>query len=241
MTSSEVESFSFRIITKEGREEWIGHVCQPVYDRDGHWRGRRGSSRIITQYKLAEDTLKKTNEILQALATLDGLTQIANRRRFDEYLAEQWQNSLSGCLPFSLILCDIDYFKLYNDTYGHQAGDDCLRAVAEAITCAIRRTSDLVARYGGEEFAVILPNTRLEGAMTVAESMQSEIESLKIPHEKSGVSEFITLSIGIACVETNSEFPSDSLIALADEAMYEAKEKGRNQIVSRGCFSGKAK
>lgn len=170
-------------------------------------------------------------EELHRLATLDGLTQVANRRRFDEYLVQEWQRAERERLPLALILCDVDYFKRYNDTYGHQAGDDCLRQVAGAIQCAAKRQADLVARYGGEEFAVILPQTRLDGALKVAETIRSELARLEIPHADSLVSESVTVSIGIALVVPNSRTDHDELIVKADQALYEAKSQGRDRII----------
>ena len=130
----------------------------------------------ITSRRQAEVALEKANRELQRLSVLDDLTQVANRRRFDEALNEEWQRLSRDRAPLSLIFCDIDYFKLYNDTYGHQTGDDCLRAVADTIGTNCQRPGDFVARYGGEEFIVILPNTEAEGAVHLAEDIRQEIE-----------------------------------------------------------------
>lgn len=132
--------------------------------------------------------------------------------------------------PLSLILCDIDYFKLYNDTYGHQAGDSCLKQVAGAISRALKRPADLVARYGGEEFAVIMPNTNDAGAIQIAQKLRFEVHQLMIPHAASAVSEYITLSLGVASTIPNQELSAENLIAAADDALYEAKKQGRNQV-----------
>jgi len=162
---------------------------------------------------------------------LDDLTQVANRRRFDETLNEEWQRLSRDRAPLSLIFCDIDYFKLYNDTYGHQAGDDCLRAVADTISANCQRPGDFVARYGGEEFIVILPNTATEGAVHLAEDIRKEVERLKIPHMRSQVSRYITLSSGVSCVFPSADITPESLIGGADEALYEAKNQGRNRTI----------
>lgn len=172
--------------------------------------------------------LQKANQELHRLANLDGLTEVANRRRFDEYFHQEWQRLAREKQDLSLILCDIDYFKHYNDYYGHQAGDACLKQVAQAIDCSIKRPADLVARYGGEEFAIILPNTPPEGAVRVAESIRSKIKQLKIAHAQSKVSSYITLSLGISSQVPRSDFLASSLITIADKALYAAKEKGRD-------------
>ena len=174
--------------------------------------------------------LEEANQELQKLARLDSLTQIANRRSFDETLDLQWRILRREQLPLSLILCDIDYFKLYNDTYGHPAGDECLRQVALAMNRASKRPADLVARYGGEEFAVIMPNTSPDGAWHVAVEIQQEIQQLQMPHCGSP-SHYLTLSIGISSVIPNQTCYPETLIHSADEALYEAKEQGRNRII----------
>ena len=133
--------------------------------------------------------------------------------------------------PLSLILCDVDYFKRYNDTYGHQAGDACLQQVARAISRVLKRPTDLVARYGGEEFAVILPFTTGEGAVHIADTIHLEVQQLLIPHAKSSVSEYVTLSIGVCSTVPQKEFSPIALIAIADKALYGAKEQGRNRVV----------
>nr|WP_256386692.1 diguanylate cyclase [Hydrocoleum sp. CS-953] len=165
------------------------------------------------------------------MANLDGLTQIPNRRSFDEYLALEWQRHLREQQFLSLIMIDIDYFKRYNDHYGHQGGDNCLIRVAQAISQVPQRPTDLVARYGGEEFAVILPNTNIEGAFTIAESIRQAIASVSIPHAQSEVSQFVTLSLGGASMIPTIKGTSEDLIALADHALYKAKRQGRDRVV----------
>jgi diguanylate cyclase (GGDEF)-like protein len=183
--------------------------------------------------KIQERTieLEQANQQLQRLATQDSLTKIANRRRFEEYLAQEWKRMAREKQMLSLILFDVDYFKRYNDNYGHQAGDACLRQIAKASQVSVKRSVDLVARYGGEEFAVILPNTPAEGAMHVAETIRDRIKKLQIPHECSEISEFVTISLGIASLIPSSDDSPDSLIAKADNALYEAKQQGRDRTV----------
>lgn len=184
--------------------------------------------RSLTQ-KVAEQAaaLQRVNQELYRLASLDSLTQVANRRRFDEYLNQEWRRLAREQKPLSLILCDVDYFKRYNDTYGHQAGDACLKQIAQAIDHASKRPADLVARYGGEEFAVILPNTDALGAAHVAELIQIEVRKLNLTHPQSEVSEYVTLSLGVSSQVPSQESP-ESLIASVDRLLYEAKAQGRN-------------
>jgi diguanylate cyclase (GGDEF)-like protein len=181
---------------------------------------------------MAEASLERSNEELMLLATLDSLTQVANRRRFDEYIYQEWRRLIRYKEPISLILCDVDFFKDFNDRYGHQSGDNCLQQIAQAIRRVIKRPADLVARYGGEEFAVILPNTNIQGAVYVAEMIQLEIQLLKIPHAFSQISSYITLSLGVATMIPSLDMNPGGLIAVADLALYEAKHQGRDRIVA---------
>jgi diguanylate cyclase (GGDEF)-like protein len=182
--------------------------------------------------KVAERTaeLEKANQELQRLAQVDGLTQIANRRCFDEHLDREWQRLAREQQPLSIILCDVDYFKLYNDRYGHQQGDACLQQVAKAINNSVNRSADLAARYGGEEFAIILPNTTIEGAVRVAETIRLQVQKLKMPHAASTVSKYVSLSLGVASIVPNQTISPEELIAAADRSLYEAKKRGRNRL-----------
>ncbi|MAT64874.1 MAG: diguanylate cyclase response regulator [Gammaproteobacteria bacterium] len=196
-------------------------------ERDAAYHALR---EIQRQLEESNSQLEESNRELQRLSSLDGLTGIANRRQFDKQLEKEWQLALRNCSGLALVMIDIDYFKLYNDTHGHQLGDDCLKAVARELARVVHRPSDLVARYGGEEFGVILPNTDEEGAMQVAEKMQQVIHELNIEHEASKVSDRITLSIGMATASPRGGQPGD-LLKQADAALYEAKSQGRNRIV----------
>jgi diguanylate cyclase (GGDEF)-like protein len=200
------------------------YVMKPIHFAVLRQRVRR----LIQQSRLYQK-LRLANRELQRLAALDGLTGVANRRRFDEYLDAEWTRMAQEKLPLSLILCDLDFFKKYNDTYGHQAGDDCLRRVADALRFCAKRSLDLVARYGGEEFAVILPNTTGFGAFQVAEEIRAVVNSLDITHIQSAVSQHVTLSLGIACIYPTPDTSPSMLIAEADTALYQAKAAGRNR------------
>lgn len=179
-----------------------------------------------------EHELRSTNQKLKNLAIVDSLTQIANRRKFDQKIEQEWLRLSREKTSLSLIIIDVDYFKLYNDSYGHQAGDDCLQQIAQAISHTVKRPADLVARYGGEEFAVILPSTDLQGATHVAECIKAAIEELNIPHTSSLVGDRVTVSQGVATTIPDTDSLYESLICLADVALYEAKDRGRNSFVS---------
>jgi diguanylate cyclase (GGDEF)-like protein len=178
-----------------------------------------------------ETALHQANQELGKLTILDSLTQIANRRRFDEYLLQQWQVLRKTNSPLSLVLCDIDHFKLYNDTYGHPIGDHCLQQVALAIDAAIEDESHLACRYGGEEFAIILPDLVAEKALEIADRVRAKVKSLKIAHHKSSVCEYVTMSLGVFTMTPTPEGSPEILISFADKALYEAKTQGRDRAM----------
>ncbi|MBE9227435.1 PleD family two-component system response regulator [Phormidium sp. LEGE 05292] len=190
-------------------------------------------SQEIKERERAETELQKLNRELHLLATLDGLTQVGNRRCFDENFNIEWRRLQREKAPLSLILCDVDYFKLYNDTYGHLVGDFCLKQIAQTINHTLKRPADLVARYGGEEFAIILPHTYIEGAVHIAELVQQNIQELQIVHGKSSVAEYVTLSMGVSCVIPQLNLAPNQLIDATDEALYAAKAQGRNCVVAK--------
>jgi len=183
-------------------------------------------ARVRTQLKL-----KTQNDYLESLALIDGLTMIANRRSFDEKLEMEWRHCRRNTANLSLILIDIDFFKLFNDCYGHQSGDRCLQSVAMTIKSCLRRPHDLVARYGGEEFVCVLPECDLAGAKHIAQGMCQAVFDLAIPHAMSTVAPVVTFSAGVSCLVPNELTMSTNLIATADVNLYSAKLTGRNRVI----------
>jgi diguanylate cyclase (GGDEF)-like protein len=204
----------------------MDYITKPV-----HWPVLRQRVKRLIQQSQLQQKLEAVNLELQRLATIDGLTQVANRRCFEEYFNQEWQRMKREQSPLSLILCDVDFFKLYNDTYGHRVGDRCLQKIAKAIKDIIKRPGDLVARYGGEEFAVILPNTDTEGATHVADNICHAVRTLAIPHKNSQVSPYVTLSAGFTTEIPQSDSDMEEMISAADRALYQAKAAGRDRFV----------
>jgi len=203
----------------------IDYVTKPI-----HWPVlRQRIKRLIHQSQLQKKQEIITQELKQ-LATVDGLTQVANRRKFEEYFAQEWRRMAREQRPLSLILCDVDFFKFYNDTYGHRAGDRCLQTVAQVIQNTARRSVDLVARYGGEEFSVILPSTDAKGAAQVAQRICLGITMLAIPHSSSPVSSHVTLSAGVTTIIPQPGADFEEMIVAVDKALYQAKSMGRDRV-----------
>lgn len=165
------------------------------------------------------------------IAFTDGLTKIANRRFFDHFMEQEWSKCQRDSQDLAIILCDVDFFKIYNDTYGHQEGDNCLQKVALALSNSVRG-NDLAARYGGEEFIVVLPDSNTETAKVVAKRIRSKLKAMQIPHEGSKVSKYVSISMGIASMYQNQAISAEELIAIADKALYQAKEQGRDRAVA---------
>jgi diguanylate cyclase (GGDEF)-like protein len=185
--------------------------------------------RDISERKRSEQQLREAYRAVEALALSDGLTGVANRRRFDQYLSIEWRRNVRNRQPISLLMLDVDQFKLYNDTYGHQRGDNGLKQIAEACMDVVARPGDLVARFGGEEFVVVLPNTGSEGALQVANEICESLRSRRLPHTGSPFG-IITVSIGCATLVPQAGRHAPDLIAIADHALYAAKHNGRNQV-----------
>lgn len=192
-----------------------------LLQRDAAYRALRESQQL----------LQKTNFELQRLTNTDGLTGIANRRYFDDYLGAEWRRARRDGLHLSLLLIDVDFFKLYNDSYGHVAGDAVLRRVAQTLDNSIQRPADLAARFGGEEFAMILPHTPMEGAHALGQKVCQRIEASQVPHAGSDISPWLTVSIGAACIVPAREQDISELVVMADRRLYLAKQHGRNRVV----------
>ncbi len=203
----------------KGEKRWYSCIAVKLTD------GFSVTVRDITERKKQELELNN-------FASIDSLTGISNRRIFDQTLTKEWQTCQREKQLLALIIMDIDYFKKYNDYYGHQKGDNCLILVAQATSKVLKRPRDLVARYGGEEFAIILPNTDRKGAMTIADMIQQQIKELAIPHERSEVSPFVSVSLGISCVIPTAESSLNTLVDMSDRAMYTAKHQGRNMAIA---------
>lgn len=176
--------------------------------------------------------LKRYRDLLEQQSLLDGLTGIANRRHFDEVFNKEWRRALRSSDTVAIVFLDIDFFKKYNDCYGHLAGDDCLRQVGITLKKSLQRAGDFVARYGGEEFVVILPGTSLQDAALVGEKIRANIEGMKVQHTMSEVSDYVTVSVGVTAVRPTLTMTAASLVAAADSALYHAKKQGRNCVVA---------
>jgi len=174
--------------------------------------------------------LKRQRDLLERLAMIDGLTGLPNRRAFDETYEREWRRAARNQSSLSLLLLDIDFFKAYNDAYGHLAGDDCLKQVAAVLARALVRPGDFMARFGGEEFVCVLPETTLEGALQLAEKLRSAVEQLQIPHEMSSIAPVVTISIGAAATVPAGEQAGAALLREADGNLYAAKHAGRNRV-----------
>lgn len=174
-------------------------------------------------------TLKFQSDLLRKLVFLDGLSGVFNRRYFDQQMQTEWARAARSASPLSLVLIDVDFFKAFNDRYGHQTGDDCLRTIAACLKGALKRPADLVARYGGEEFVCILPDTAFDDAMALANGLEQKVRDLGIAHEGSDVASVVTISLGVAATQSDTPFDSkaDTLLALADAQLYKAKQSGR--------------
>jgi diguanylate cyclase (GGDEF)-like protein/PAS domain S-box-containing protein len=222
---------TYRYRTNLGEYIWIESTLKSVHIEDDGSKKVIIVSRNITDRKLTEQKLQEANQLLNQLTYMDGLTGVANRRYFDQTLEKEWLTSTKTNLPVTLIMFDIDYFKKYNDTYGHLTGDYCLQTIAQTIKNEVTDNSDYTfCRYGGEEFTLILPSTSIEDGMKVAVQIKKSIQLLKIPHISSDISDIVTLSIGIASIIPSASDKPESLIQMADSALYLSKSKGRNTV-----------
>ncbi len=220
----------YRVRRKDGNYFWVEASVRVYRDeRSGRPLGILNVVRDIHDRKLAEEKLQAAYHTMEGLVTVDALTGVANRRRFDEALASEWRRNLRDGTPLSLLFLDVDRFKLYNDTLGHLRGDSCLRQIAESALDVVQRPADLIARYGGEEFAVILPGTDSAGAMDIAEDICEAVRRRRLPHPAVDTGH-VTVSIGCATMVPRPGATALELTARADQALYDAKSKGRDRV-----------
>lgn len=223
--------YDIQIIATSVNSEHFILTTAPLITLDGS-PGFVGQFKNITARKIAEEELAAANAALKRLTLSDGLTQIANRRCFDETLNKEWQRLSRNKMPLSLLMGDIDFFKKYNDHYGHQGGDDCLRQVGQTLAKGVMRPADLAARYGGEEFVILLPEIDIDGALHVGRRILAAIENLGIEHQLSTVNKSVTMSMGAATLIPDLAQDCNQLVKLADAALYQAKNAGRNRIIA---------
>lgn len=207
---------------KDGSVFWQWWKVAPVTNNHGEIQNFVAVGEDITEKK-------KFHALLEEMSYQDGLTGVANRRKFDEYFAQEWKRGLRNGTPLTIIMADLDFFKHYNDTLGHQAGDECLKQIALALKSKVHRATDLLARYGGEEFVCVLPDTDIAGAKVFAEELRQAVYALKLPHPNSIVSPYVTISLGVACCIPRPGVPN-TLLETADATLYQAKTKGRNRF-----------
>lgn len=222
----------YRALNKDGSYVWIRDVVHVVRNEDGTVDSLIGFMFDISERKKTEEKLVTLQKELEILSFKDGLTGVANRRMFDSVMELEWSNARRNNQPLSLIMIDIDYFKQYNDCYGHIQGDDCLKRVGKILSAAATRSRDFLARYGGEEFVLVLPETDAESANTVAERCRNLIFKEQISHEKSAVSQILTVSLGVGTIIPSHKDEPIAFIEEVDKLLYQAKQKGRNRIAN---------
>ncbi len=228
-SKAESRNYAFTLAVNAAQRHFQAVMSQ-LADSEEHASGYLVLLRDITEARQAQDALAAMNAQLEALALTDGLTEVANRRRFDDVLAREWSRAARLNLPLALAMIDVDFFKKYNDRYGHQAGDDRLCRVARALEAQARRPGDLVARYGGEEFAMVFPGTEGSDALKIAAKACEALFGLGLPHDASPIG-VLSISVGVAALRPGKEGSAESLVKLADQALYQAKEGGRNRAV----------
>lgn len=237
-------TITHRLLMEDGRIKWVRELGDTEYDAEGNGILSRGTVQDITEQVLINQelhetkskletvnaTLKLKNNQLKELAMIDGLTHIPNRRFFDQMYEKSYKEILRDQKTLAILMIDVDYFKLYNDNYGHARGDACLIAIAKVLKKSLKRPSDVIARYGGEEFVVLLKNIDFEGAKQVSTSLVKAVEGLNIVHEYSLAADHVTISVGMAFKETGEEITKESLLKKADDTLYKAKASGRNRV-----------
>jgi diguanylate cyclase (GGDEF)-like protein/PAS domain S-box-containing protein len=220
----------YRALTKNNSYVWIRDVVHVVRNESGETDSLVGFMFDISERKKTEDELISLQKELETFSYKDGLTGIANRRKFDIALNLEWASARRTRQPISLILLDVDFFKQYNDHYGHTHGDECLKKLAQSLSLAAARPRDIAARFGGEEFVLLLPETDENAARQVAERCQRMVENLNLPHDSSLTSKFVTVSMGVGTTNSFSELGPTLLIEAVDKLMYAAKQNGRNRM-----------
>lgn len=228
---------NFDIKIKNERNDEIGRLInifnQLIFKIKHYMAGLQLANKQLEEVNIdLEHKVQERTKQLELLSNLDGLTGIANRRKMDDYLYHEWKLALRNRHPLSLIILDIDFFKDYNDTYGHPAGDDCLKKIVKALSSSLKRSTDFAARYGGEEFVVILSNTGQAGAVEIAKDIRKAVEDLHIPHASSPVSSSVTISLGLSTLVSFDNTSLPGFIKSADEALYTAKKSGKNCCVA---------
>jgi len=221
----------YRALTRDGRYVWIRDVVHVLRNAAGEVEALVGFMFDISERKQTEQKLLQLQKQLEELSYQDGLTGVANRRMFDNRLQMEWSNAQRNSLPLSLILLDVDYFKQYNDHYGHVRGDDCLKSVGQALSGAAVRPRDLLARYGGEEFVLLLPETDAQAAAQVAERCRQLIREQNIQHAHSQVAPLLTISLGVGTLVPGPFDQPEAFLERVDSLLYKAKHQGRDQAV----------
>ncbi|SFS03650.1 PAS domain S-box-containing protein/diguanylate cyclase (GGDEF) domain-containing protein [Dyella sp. OK004] len=224
----------YRAMTKSGQYVWIRDVVHVVRNEDGSVDSLIGFMFDISERKRTEAKLLDMQRELEELSFKDGLTGVANRRRFDAILHQEWNHSRRTKLPLSLLMLDIDYFKQYNDCYGHLQGDQCLKQVAAILSTTITRPRDFMARFGGEEFVLVLPETDEDGARQMAERCRDLIAKAQIPHARSEIGTVLTVSLGVGTTVPGQTDEPLMFIEAVDQLLYQAKQRGRSRIVTSG-------
>lgn len=222
----------YRALTKDGRFVWIRDVVHVVRNPDGTVESLIGFMFDISERKQTEQKLIDLQKELEQLSFKDGLTGVANRRMFDSTIDMEWRNAKRNHQPLSLIMVDIDYFKQYNDLYGHLQGDDCLKRVSQALSESATRARDFVARFGGEEFVVVLPESNADAAVAIAERCREAILKLQIPHAESAAAQLLSISLGVGTIVPG---PNDQLVDFintVDQRLYAAKQNGRDCFIA---------
>ena len=219
----------YRALRADGQYVWIRDVVHVLRNAAGEVEALVGFMFDISERKRTEEHVLRLQRELEELSYKDGLTGVANRRMFDTVFEREWASACRTGRSLSVVMIDIDYFKEYNDRYGHLAGDDCLRQVATALSCAALRPLDFLARYGGEEFVLVLPETRAEAALTVAERLREAVQGRAIEHGGSLIAPYVTISLGVGTITPNSDDDPQSFLQQVDRQLYRAKQAGRNR------------